>query len=57
VRFCHVDTKNNVSDICTKALGFVAMWPFIQPLLFWKGDTNVPLPIGEEDPVLTDIGE
>mgnify|MGYP003449427917 FL=1 len=57
VRFCHVDTKNNVSDVCTKALGFVALWPFIQPLLFWKGDTNVPLPIGEEDPVLADIGE
>ena len=57
LRFCHVDTKNNVSDICTKALGFVSMWPFVQPLLFWKGDTDVPIPMVSEDPVSEDIGE
>ena len=52
-----MDTKNNVSDICTKALGFVSMWPFVQPLLFWKGDTDVPIPMVSEDPVSEDIGE
>ena len=39
LRFCHVDTSNNVSDVLTKSLGHMKMWPLIQPLLFWKGDT------------------
>ena len=58
IRFCHVDTKNNVSDVMTKALGYTSMWPFIQPLLFWRGDTNQPLiPSEKENPASTDIGE
>ena len=66
IRFCHVDTKNNVSDILTKALGFVSMWPFVQTLLFWRGDTNQPQPsmieevieiIEVGDSVAIDIGE
>jgi hypothetical protein len=58
IRFCHVDTKNNVSDVMTKALGFTGMWPFIQPLLFLRGDTNQPLiPSKKESPVSANIGE
>ena len=63
IRFCHVDTKNNVSDIMTKALGFVSMWPFVQPLLFWRGDTDSAVQSVDEEeveevfPVSADIGE
>ena len=39
IKFCHVDTKNNTSDICTKATPWTTMWPLVEPMLFWKGDT------------------
>ena len=39
LRFCHVDTENNVSDVGTKALARVKFRPLIDPILFTYGDT------------------
>ena len=39
LRFCHVDSKNNPADILTKALGRVALWATVDPLLFRQGET------------------
>jgi hypothetical protein len=43
----HIDGKYNPSDVLTKALGWVAFWPLVQPLFFWKGETiiNKPFPV------------
>jgi hypothetical protein len=40
----HVDGNLNPSDALTKALGWVKLWPLIQPLLFWKGETILSTP-------------
>ena len=37
--FCHVAGKENPADILTKALGYTAMWPYVQPFLFCRGET------------------
>jgi hypothetical protein len=39
IRFCHVDTKNNASDVGTKALGRMDFHALIDPMLFTYGDT------------------
>ena len=39
LKFCHVSGKENISDILTKLLGFQQLWPIIEPLLFWRGET------------------
>ena len=44
VRFHHIFSNQNPSDILTKALDKVTAWPFVEPLLFWKGETMVPVP-------------
>jgi hypothetical protein len=31
--------KQYPADVLSKRLGYGAVWPFLQPLLFWKGDT------------------
>ena len=38
--FMHVEGRLNPSDIVTKYLGWSKFWPLIQPLLFWKGETQ-----------------
>jgi hypothetical protein len=38
--FLHMDGKYNPSDILTKFLNWAKFWPLVQPLLFWKGETN-----------------
>jgi hypothetical protein len=38
--FLHIDGKQNVSDCLTKMLPFATAWPLIQPLLFWRGETD-----------------
>jgi hypothetical protein len=42
IKFCHIDGKQNPADIMTKFLPFPTFWPFVQRLLFWKGDTESP---------------
>ena len=39
IKFCFVNSKQNVADVCTKFLPFVDFWPLMRPLLFWKGET------------------
>ena len=38
--FCHIDGKENPTDIMTKLLPFCEFWPFVKPMLFWIGDTK-----------------
>ena len=38
--FCKIDGKENVADIMTKFLPWAVFWPLVQPLLFWKGETE-----------------
>jgi hypothetical protein len=40
LKFCHMDGKQNPADIMTKFLPYPSFWPFVQPLLFWKGETQ-----------------
>ena len=39
IGFFHVEGKRNPADILSKHWAYSAVWPFMQPLLFWKGDT------------------
>ena len=39
IRFHYLHSKQNPSDIMTKPLDRDTAWPFVEPLLFWKGDT------------------
>ena len=39
--FMKVSGKTNVSDIFTKFLPWADFWPLVQPLLFWKGETQL----------------
>ena len=34
------DGKSNSADILSKHYRFTTIWPLLQPLLFWKGDTS-----------------
>jgi hypothetical protein len=40
IKFCHIDGNQNPADIFTKFLPFPALWPFVKPLLFWRGETQ-----------------
>ena len=37
--FIHILGKINPADILSKHWGYSAVWPQLQPLLFWEGDT------------------
>ncbi len=39
IGFFNRDGKRNPADVLSKHWGYAAVWPFLQPLLFWKGDT------------------
>jgi hypothetical protein len=39
LHFLKIDGKQNPADILTKFLAWPEFWPFVQPLLFWKGET------------------
>jgi hypothetical protein len=39
IGFFHIDGKRNPAHVLSKHWGYAAVWPFLQPLLFWKGDT------------------
>jgi hypothetical protein len=38
--FLHIEGKENPADILTKFLPHTVFWPFVRPLLFWRGDTG-----------------
>jgi hypothetical protein len=40
IRFIHIEGKENPADIMTKFLPYAVFWPFVRPLLFWRGETN-----------------
>ena len=44
IRFHFVPTHQNPSDVLTKPLDKVTAWPFVEVLLFWKGDTMPKVP-------------
>ena len=37
--FSHVPGETNPADVLSKHWGYSAVWPMLQPILFWKGDT------------------
>ena len=39
LRFAHIPGKLNPADILSKHWSYSTVWPIIQPILFWKGDT------------------
>ena len=39
VRFYHIDSGENAADMLSKHWGYQQVWPVLQPLLFWPGDT------------------
>ena len=39
LQFINISGKDNAADILTKACGYQVLWPHLQPLLFWMGDT------------------
>jgi len=40
IKFFHIEGKENPADVLTKFLPHAVFWPFIRPLLFWRGETN-----------------
>ena len=47
--FIHIPGKENPSDILTKFLPRAVSWPFVNLLLFWRGETEYKTPINESD--------
>ena len=41
IKFCHIDGRDNVADVMTKFLPRPSFWPLIEPVLFWRGETQV----------------
>lgn len=39
VSFYHVPGKDNPADILSKHWGYQQVWPLLQPIMFWEGDT------------------
>jgi hypothetical protein len=39
IRFYHIDSGENAADMLSKHWGYQQVWPVLQPLLFWSGDT------------------
>ncbi len=40
VRFHHIPGTSNPADILSKHWGYQQIWPQLQAILFWQGDTN-----------------
>jgi len=40
IYFSHIEGKDNPADIMTKFLPHAIFWPFVRPLLFWRGETD-----------------
>jgi hypothetical protein len=41
IDFLHIPGIQNPADVLTKFLPYATMWPLIEPILFWKGETKV----------------
>ena len=43
MNYCFCPSKQNISDVLTKSLGFKKLWLLVKPLLFWisKKDTKI----------------
>jgi len=39
VSYHFIDGDKNPADILSKHWGYQQVWPLLQPLLFWEGDT------------------
>ena len=39
LRYDHVPGKDNPADILSKHWGYQQIWPILQPILFWEGNT------------------
>jgi hypothetical protein len=39
VNFYHIPGAVNPADILSKHWGYQQVWPMMQPILFWKGET------------------
>ena len=39
-RFFHIAGTTNPADILSKHWDYSSVWPLLQPILFWKGDTG-----------------
>ena len=40
LHFCHIPRNQNPADVLTKFLPWATSWPLIEPILFWKGETD-----------------
>ena len=40
IRFHHIKGKENPADILSKHWDYPTIWPILQPLMFWYGDTG-----------------
>ena len=40
LKFCHIDGSINPADILSKHWGYPQVWPMLQALMFWEGDTK-----------------
>ena len=40
ITFIHIAGKLNPADLLSKCWGYQQVWPMLQPLLFWSGDTS-----------------
>ena len=40
MHFLHLDGSENCADVLTKIQSHTKIWPLIEPLLFWKGETR-----------------
>ena len=49
ISFYHVKSEDNPSDILSKHWGYSQIWPLLQPLLFWKGNTMDLLDLRKKD--------
>jgi hypothetical protein len=59
ILFTHIDGRINPADVLSKHWGYQQVWPNLQPLLFWAGDTMKTLEkkLGKEDKEKVDQGE
>ena len=45
----HIPGDMNPADICSKHWGYQQIWPILQPIMFWRGDTADLLPKEEDE--------
>ena len=39
IQFYHIPGDSNPADILSKHWGYIQVWPMLQTLMFWEGDT------------------